>query len=176
MLSAIHAIFNAFFDICCFRKNPQDLPKSNVLLSLSVAGYILASAMLALLSAQIVNATLAGVIEALLVMVFTYGLLQFGNKTERWSQTVTALAGTGIVISLIALPLYYLGSSLGQEGTGQSIGLLLLIVLIIWNIAIMAHIFRHALQTTIGLGIIIAISYIWVISNFIALLFPAETS
>ena len=176
MLSAIHAILKAFFDICCFRMNPQDLPKSNVLLSLSILGYMLASALLALLSAQLVNAILAGIIEVLLVMLFTYGLLQIRNKTERWSQTITALAGTGIVLSLIALPLYYLGSSQGGAGTIQNVGLFLLIILIFWNIAIMAHIFRHALQTTIGLGVAIAIAYLWVISSFIAQLFPTEAS
>ena len=176
MLSVIHAIFKAFFDICCFRLNPQDLPKSNVLLTLSILGYMLASGLLALLSTQLVNATLAGIIEVLLVMLFTYGLLQIRNKTERWSQTVTALSGTGIVLSMIALPLYYLGSNPDQAGAIQTVGLLLLIILIIWNIAIMAHIFRHALQTTIGLGVVIAITYIWVISNFIAQLFPLEAS
>ncbi len=174
MLSAIQVLLNAFLNICLFRKNPQDLPKSNILLCLSVAGYMLASTLLALLSEQLTDATMAGIIEAMLVMLFTYGLLQIRNKTERWSQTVTALSGTGIIISLIAFPLYYLGSTGSQEGVSQSIGLLLLVVLIIWNIAIMAHIFRHALQTTIGFGIAIAVSYIWIISSFIAILFPPQ--
>lgn len=176
MLSEINVVLCAFFDICRFRKNPQDLPKSNELLFLSITGYMLASALLAMLSEQLVNATLAGVVEALLVMLFTYGLLQIVNKTERWSQTVTALSGTGIIISLIAFPLYYFGTIGNQDGFGQMISLLSLIVLIIWNIAIMAHIFRHALQTTIGFGIAIAISYVWVISNFIAILLPGKVS
>jgi len=174
MLSVIQVMLNAFLDICLFRKNPQDLPKSNVLLCLSVAGYMLASTLLALLSEQLTDATMAGIIEAMLVMLFTYGLLQIRNKTERWSQTVTALSGAGIIISLIAFPLYYLSTTDNQEGISQSIGLLLLIVLIIWNIAIMAHIFRHALQTTIGFGIAIAVSYIWIISSFITILFPPQ--
>ncbi len=137
---------------------------------------MLASALLAMLSAQLVYATLAGIVEALLVMLFTFGLLQIVNKTERWSQTVTAISGTGIIISLIAFPLYYLGTIGNQGGFGQMIGLLSLIVLIIWNIAIMAHIFRHALQTTIGFGVAIAISYVWIISNFIAILLPGKVS
>ena len=174
MLSDIQVLLNAFLDICFFRKSPQDLPKSNVLMCLSVAGYMLASTLLALLSEQLTDATMAGIVEAMLVMLFTYGLLQIRNKVERWSQTITALSGAGIIISLIAFPLYYLGSTDSQEGVSQSIGLLLLIVLIIWNIAIMAHIFRHALQTTIGFGIAIAVSYVWIISSFIAILFPPQ--
>jgi hypothetical protein len=176
MLSELNVLLGAFIDICRFRKNPQDLPKSYELLFLSIVGYMLASALLAMLSAQLVYATLSGIVEALLVMLFTFGLLQIVNKTERWSQTVTALSGTGIIISLIAFPLYYFGTTGNQGGFGQIIGLLSLIVLIIWNIAIMAHIFRHALQTTIGFGVAIAISYVWIISNFIAILLPGKVS
>ena len=113
-------------------------------------------------------------------MIFSLALLQIRGKSPRWTQTVTALAGTGIIISLIALPLYVIigvgGSDEINSSTGQAFGLLLLAILACWNITVMAHILRHALDVNFVLAIVFAITYIWIIFSFTSALIPVALS
>ena len=129
-----------------------------------------------MLSDSLERAILSALLEVALIMVFTQALLQIRKKPERWVQTVTALSGTGIVLSLIALPIYILLSVYGGNDVNSSpvyaLGLLILAGLACWNVVIMAHIFRHALEVTMLSGIILAIAYLWIIFSFTAALMP----
>lgn len=178
MLSAGKVVFLAFFDVCRLIKRPQDIPGSKNLLTLCLVVYGLMSILLAMLSQPMDKAVLAGILEVILIMVFSQALLQIRGKSSRWTQTVTALAGTGIVISLIALPIYILigvgGTNEASSGIGQGIGLLLLATLACWNIVIMAHILRHALEVNFVLAIVLAITYIWIIFSFTSAIMPVE--
>jgi hypothetical protein len=180
MLSTGKVLFLAFFDISRLIKRPQDIPESKNLLTLCVIVYGFFSILLASLSQPTEKAILVGVLEVALIMLFSLALLQISGKSLRWTQTVTALLGTGIIISFIAFPIYIL-IGIGEPGahessTGQSIGLLLLAALACWNIVIMAHILRHALETGFVLAIFLAITYIWVIFSFTSVIMPTETN
>lgn len=178
MLSAVKVLLLAFFDICRLIKRPQDIPASRNLLTLCLVLYGLLSIQLAALSQPLDKAVLAGVLEVFLIMLFSFALLQISGKSVRWVQTVTALSGTGIIISIIALPLYLfigIGSDHTVNSSGfQIFGLLFLAVLACWNIAIMGHILRHALDINMFLAIILAITYIWIIFSFTAAIMPME--
>ncbi len=180
MLSTAKVLFSAFFDICRLIKRPQDIPESKNLLTLWVVVYGFLWILLASLSQPIDKGILAGVVEVALIMLFSLALLQTCGKSSRWTQTVTALVGTGIIISIIAFPIYILigvGELSDHESSiGQSIGLLLLAALACWNIAIMAHILRHALETNFTLALFLAITYIWIIFSFTSAIMPMETN
>jgi len=180
MLSAGKVLFLAFFDICRLIKRPQDIPESKNLLTLCLVVYGVLSILLATLSQPADAAVLSGVLEVILIMIFSLALLQIRGKSPRWTQTVTALAGTGIIISLIALPLYVIigvgGSDEISSSTGQAFGLLLLAILACWNIMVMAHILRHALDVNFVLAIVFAITYIWIIFSFTSALIPITVS
>lgn len=178
MLSTVKVLFLAFFDICRLIKRPQDIPESKNLLTLCIIAYGFLSIVLANLSQPIEQAIVAGVIEVVLIMGFSLALLQIRGKSSRWTQTVTALAGTGIIVSIVAFPVYIL-IGVGElneleSSAGQSAGLLLLSVLACWNIAIMAHILRHALEINFMLGIVLSITYIWIIFSFTLAIMPME--
>lgn len=178
MLSTVRVLFLAFFDICRLIKRPQDIPESKNLLTLCVVIYGFLSILLANLSQPTEKAILAGVVEVALIMIFSLALLQTRGKSSRWTQTVTALVGTGIIVSIIAFPVYILIGvgelSEFESSTGQSIGLLLLAVLACWNIAIMGHILRHALEVNFMLATMLAITYIWIIFSFTSAIMPME--
>ncbi len=180
MLSTSKVLFLAFFDICRLIKRPQDIAESKNLLTLCVIVYGFLSILLASLSYPTDKAMLAGVVEVSLIMLFSLALLQICGKSSRWTQTVTALVGTNIIISVIAFPIYILIGvgelSEHESSTGQSIGLLLLASLACWNIVIMAHILRHALETNFVLAIFLAITYIWIIFSFTSVIMPMETN
>jgi hypothetical protein len=180
MLSSSKVLFLAFFDICRLIKRPQDIPESKNLLTLCLTIYGLLSILLASLTQVADKAILAGVVEVVLIMIFSLALLQTSGKSSRWTQTVTALAGTGIIVSIIAFPIYIL-IGVGElneleMSTGQNIGLLLLAVLACWNIAIMGHILRHALEVNFIFAMLLAITYIWIIFNFTSVIMPMGTN
>jgi hypothetical protein len=178
MLSAGKVLFLAFFDICRLSKGPQDIPASKNLLTLCLVTYGLLSVQLAELSQPIDKAVLAGGLEVVLIMIFSLALLQIRGKSSRWVQTVTALAGTGIIISIIAIPLYlFIGVGADNAATSegfQGLGLLFLAILACWNITIMGHILRHSLDINMFSAIVLAIAYVWIIFSFTSAIMPME--
>ncbi len=180
MLPGSKVLFLAFFDICRLIKGPQDIPESKNLLTICVVVYGFLSILLASLSQPTDKAILAGILEVALIMIFSLALLQARGKSSRWTQTVTALVGTGIIISIIAFPVYIL-IGVGElneleSSTRQSLGLLLLASLACWNIVIMGHILRHALEVNFMFAVILAITYIWIIFSFTSAIMPMETN
>jgi len=180
MLTVAKVLFIAFFDICRLKKRPQDIPASRNLLTICLIAYGFLSILLALLSQPVEKAILVGIIEVLFIMLFSLAVLQLGRKSSRWVQTVTALAGTGVIVSILAIPLYlFIGPSgdaaINSDGL-QALGLLLLAILACWNISIMGHILRYALEINMFSSIVLAISYIWLIFNFTAAIMPMEAS
>lgn len=178
MWSVGKALFLAFFDICRFRKRPQDIPASRNLLTVCLTAYGLLSAQLALLSQPFDKAVLTGVLEIVLLMVFTLAALQICGKSERWTQTVTALAGTGIIISVFAIPLYLLignGVNVTVSDGLRALSLLFLAFLACWNVTIMGHILRNALEINMFSAVVIAFTYVWLIFSFTTAIMPLET-
>ena len=53
---------------------------------------------------------------------------------------------------------------------GNEISNNIYLILIIWSLAIMGHILRHALDTTMGVGVVFAIFYILITSLLIGTL------
>ncbi len=186
MLSASKVLFLAFFEICRLNKGPQDIPASKNLLTLCLVVYGLLSVQLTVFSQPIEKAVLAGILEVALIIIFSLALLQISGKIERWVQMVTALAGTGIIISILAIPLYFfIGIGIGTgidegdmvaSGGVNILGLLFLTVLACWNICIMGHILRHAIGVNMFSGIILAISYLWIVYSFTSAIMPMKAS
>ena len=165
-------LFKVFFDICLLRRKPQELPGSVELLTVSAVAYLLISSILMLVSASPGQALVSSLFELVLVALITFVILQLNHHPERLLQTLTAIFGTGCIISLLALPLVYSGL-LSQPGSLlQAAAVLFYLALLFWNIVVMGHILRHALATTLGFGIVFAIIYIVIISTLISVLLP----
>jgi len=172
MLTTISILFNAFMDICRLRRRPQDIPESSTLFFVCLAAYLVVSVLLVLLSMPLEQAVMITLLEVSLLMLFIYILLRLTHKARRWPQTMTAVFGTGIIISLFSIPLYYLGGRGDPQALMQNWSVLLLLGLIIWNIVVMAHILKHALQIRMIAGVMIMLGYIWLFSSLIVLLLP----
>ena len=180
MLGTFKVLFLAFFDICRLVKKPQDIPESKNFLTLCVLSYAFLSILLAGLSQSVDRAIVAGLLDVMLIMLFTYALLQINGKTLRWSQTVTALMGTGVIMSIIALPVYLL-IGVGEvnelvSSSEQTIGLLLLATLACWNLVIMSHILKHALETHFAIAFFLAMTYIWIAFSFTSAVMSTGTN
>lgn len=173
-VSIVITLWRTFYAICCFKRKPQDLPVSGELLNLSLVFYVMSSFLLALSTEEIKVAVFTGVIDGLLLALLTYLLLLLMRKPERWTQTTTALAGTGIIFSFLVLPFSFLIVVMNNNDPLIIVPFIFVISLIVWNIGVMAHIIRHALTSSFPFGVLVALVYIWIITTSIRFVFPTE--
>lgn len=172
MLTVFNAISQSFLAICLLRKGPQDLPKSRVLLSYSFLLYMGMNILLTIQSRPLVDALLVSFLDVSFLLAVIFLILKQHHYLERLSQTMTALFGSGVILGICIFPLAYEGVQNQSAAWLQFIIVLLFLFMIIWNIVVLAHIVRHAISTSMGIGIMIAILYIWMNSLLITLLFP----
>lgn len=151
--------FREFLDICLFRRAPQDLPASNTLLGLAVLLSACGSLVLARSSLAWPRAAASAFIETLFMLAAVYLILTLQGLTGRWLKTVTAVAGTNAVLIIISLPLLAWLLAAQNQDMNSSLPGLLFLCLIIWNVMVLGHIFRHALSTYFPLGVLVALGY-----------------
>jgi len=172
MLTALSTISKAFLDICLLKKGPEDLPKSSVLLFLCLFMYTLIDVLLTVQSRPFEYALMVSLVDVGFLLLVTSLILKQHQKLDRWHQTMTALFGTGVILGIFIFPLVF-GSGQNQyEAWVQQMIVFLFLIMVIWNVAVLAHIVRHAISTSMGIGIMIAILYIWMSSLLITMLFP----
>ena len=78
---------------------------------------------------------------------------------ERYVQAAISLTGSGTFISLVALPVVSLITSNTNAGVIVS---LVWVALVVWETAVIGHIFRHALDVPFISGLGVAIVYMYI--------------
>ncbi|RUQ29003.1 MAG: hypothetical protein EKK68_13305 [Candidatus Competibacteraceae bacterium] len=157
-IKTMRVLFNLFLDICLFRKGPQDTPASLALLKMCLAAYGLTSLLALLIGTSALVALLQTLVDLALLSGLLYLALRLYRHPRRFEQTLSALTGVGALISVLALPLLFW---IGGQSPGGNVELpaLLLLALMVWSIAVMAHILRHALNVPMWVGALYALSY-----------------
>ena len=165
----MYALFNLFLDICLFRKGPKDVPASAALLKTCLLAYGLSGLLVLMLSTPAPVALL----QILLDLVLLSGLLHLAlivrRHPQRFEQTLSALTGTGSLMALLALPLMSWIIQQSPSGAAELPSALLL-ALMVWSIAIMAHILRQTFETSIWIGVLYAVGYTflsWTLTGWI---------
>lgn len=169
----MYALVRPFIEVCLLRSGPQQLPASNLLLGLALLVHTTTSALASTLLLPVMQALLAGITGTALLAGLTTALLYVQSRQARLVQTVTALTGCTALIDLVALPVTRWWQASRASGEEASFAVLLLLVLTGWNLAVVAHIFRHALSSAFFVGLIVALVMYWVFINVINTLFPA---
>jgi len=167
-------LFKTWLNICLLRTAPQDLPPSGFLLGLTLSCYIGVSFLVALQSYGFLPALLAAALDTGLLAIFTLGLLYLQDKTARINQTMSALAGSGTVLGLFALPLVFF---LEPGQAAEQIPLLVPVFwlcLFFWSLVVVAHIMRHALSTSFAMGLAISVLYALVSMQILATVIPLQ--
>ncbi|GAB4357771.1 MAG: hypothetical protein Kow006_25770 [Gammaproteobacteria bacterium] len=144
-----------------------------VLMQLCTLAYLASSFGLLMFEEGSLGQTLIKVaIDVLFFGGIVWGALVWRGYTARWMQTWTALTGSSTLLALIALPTIrwlYLGA---EAGTVDPLALLLWFGMLLWNLAVIGHVLRHALQVPLGLGVAIAVGYLLASVTTIEILFP----
>lgn len=169
-------LITIWLDICLLRAGPQDVPASRVLLWLTLIAYLLVSFLLSQPGyPSAVAARVAGVDLALLV-VFVTAPLYLLDKTARIGQTLAALAGSGALLGVLALPVIRVVLAGQVAGEVPPTAALVWLILFGWSLLVVAHIMRHALSVAFAVGLGVAVLYTLVAMQVIGTLFPLETN
>ncbi len=162
----MYSLILPFVRLSFFAINPQDLPASRGLLVFTLVSYGLVSVLIATPLSDFGTGIVQSMIELLLLTGFTLAALRLRNHPDRSAQTLTALAGTGALLSVILLPFLYLFAPAGDAAVSQEL-LVINFLVIIWLIAVYGHIFRHALSVNLMLGIMTALAYLVITTTII---------
>lgn len=154
--------------LCLLEAAPQDMPASRAVLVVSVGGYALASVLLTTLASGFHEGVQMALLELVLLTLFTAGLLYLVRRPQRVGQTLAALTGSGALLGVPALALL-LGAGRDSTALLTSIGWL---VLLAWSLLVDAHILRHALSSSLAVGIGVALLYAMLTLLIISGLYP----
>jgi len=163
----MYSLLTLFFDICLFKKGPQDVPVSKWLLFLLIPIYAGISFLILILTSDVINAILQIIVEITFVLVSAKVVLFVANKSDRYQQTANALIATDSIISFAAIPVM---ATLINQGSANSYTAITLLML--WHWAVSGHIFSQALEKHFSIGLGIALLYILLAYQLMALLFP----
>jgi len=112
------------------------------------------------------------ILDVALLAIFVQIALQIRGFTARFVQVLTALTGTGTLLGMLGMPLV---AMLPETGEVESIGelpALLWLGLLLWSLVVLGHILRHALSTSLVVGLIMGLTYTVFSISLIQLLFP----
>jgi hypothetical protein len=152
-------LLRAFIEIIILRRGPQDIPASRFLMLSSLLCYVASGLALYLTHVPTLVDSLAelGVVVTLEAGFFLV-LLRVNGKLPRAGQTLTALWGTGSILTLAGLPLHVWVQTLpdGSEAAAvPSMGILLLLIL---SLVVAGHILREALEIPLPGGILLVLA------------------
>jgi hypothetical protein len=148
----------AFWEIALWRRTPDQLPASILLLGLVAA----ASALLEAAASRLPAAPPGGIlmrvaISVIMPLAFTWLVLAAARHRQRFLQTGTALLAIGIIAGLVIYPLESLINHIGADAS-LPLGVISIGVLI-WYLSTCANIWRAALESRLVLGGIISLGY-----------------
>lgn len=158
------SLIRTFTGLCLLRTAPQDVPYSRALLFIALGAYVMMSYILALLSTGPTTAMVLAVIDGGMLVGLAIGGLWVLSLPSRNTQLITALAGSGAIWQLAAFPVAGLLSAqpaATEPTVVTQVGGLLYLALVVWAIAIIGHILRHAFNMKFFFAAGIAVLYVY---------------
>ena len=159
-----------FLDIVLWRRGPQDLPSSRLLLALTVAAYVAVSALqLTLLHEGAAAWFVFVVLDPILLTGGIWLLLKLFARPERFLQTATAVLGTGAVLGVVLfLPMQALLAVLGVGPKSPAAGMFALLLVIVFAL-VTGRIIKLATDSNLFTGIALSLTYFMLINLLLGL-------
>jgi hypothetical protein len=152
----MYNILLALYNICLFKKGPQDIEYSTSNLKLLAIINVTISLLTLYMLTDLFKALLQALLSLTLLVFFSWMSLYLHHKMARFNQTTSSLVGTDAIIGFIGIPMT------ATMLTGQSglLVFLLMIGLMVWHWAIIGHIMRNALEQNIVFSYGLALLYL----------------
>lgn len=137
--------------IALLRAGPQDLPPGVAGPTISIAMYTCIVMISGLAGERV--AGFSNLFASILIpLAATATILAVRRASARYNQTLAALFGTGALISLVNIPLWFYT----QDPLPAPLVLLALIALF-WSLAVDGHVWRNALDCSFTGGLMVAV-------------------
>ncbi|MEY4685592.1 MAG: hypothetical protein RLZ25_2051 [Pseudomonadota bacterium] len=159
-------LFRLFLDIALFRRGPQDVPDSPILLALAVLADVAISTVVGALEGDVLGAMLQALVASALLLAFVALILVLTSHRKRFQKTATAVLGCDALITLGALPVSLLSDAFSGLG-------LLIMGILFWNLLVFAHILKHALDIGYALSVALALIFTLTSLDLMARIFAA---
>jgi hypothetical protein len=181
MLDILHRLWILLYDICRFRRTPQELPPYPIFMWITLFFYTLSNIALVQTSGanlehmSFAKAIMVGFVDASLLLILTWSLLAFVGLKDRFTQTLSGLAGVSLIFSvLMLLPLSALNNPALEPY--KLLFILSLLVFSIWHFIVFGHILRHTLDTRMGIALTVALVFHLLSGSIITYLFFPDGS
>ena len=144
---------------------PQDLPGSSSLLVRLLLLYLITGMMVLLPGSEdLFTAVTLMLMDLILLVGFLKFCLYTRNTSARFLQTLIACLGVGVIFQIIALPLVVvLNAAAESNQANNAVGGLFYLLLVSWQVTVMAHILRHAMNMMLSLTLMLSFSYMLLI-------------
>ena len=151
-------LLQTFWQLTRRRLGPEDLPDSAFLLAMLTVIYVASQFVFDISAYGLVPLIIPLIgIDLVLLFAFVWAVLGITGFKLRFRQTLTAMLGTGALLTLIATP-FIVWVRMGGE-VAPTPPVLALLVIIIWLIVVYAHIFARALSKPYLIGLVLAVTY-----------------
>jgi hypothetical protein len=146
-------LLKMILELCLLRTAPQDLPSSRVGMGVALAAYAMADAITVIDRLTLENALLAAAVDTLLLAAASQLVLQWRHFENRATQTLTALAGSGALLSMLA----WTGAALARGSLPPE---WIWAAFLVWYTLVFGHVLRHALSMSFAAGVGASIVYL----------------
>jgi hypothetical protein len=168
-------LFLTFVDIMLHRRGPDTIPSSQFLLWLLLALSLVVHFAINWWAGGSGRAAAVDVLVLGLDVWFVWALLRTFNKQARFRQTMTALLGVDIVLSLLLAPVIPWLELQDPQNPALTLPILLTVLGFVWAIDINAFVFSRALERPYLLCMAIVIGYALLIRSLqVTLLQPVS--
>lgn len=151
--------------ILLLRAGPQDLPASPALTLGAVLLYLAVNLFtLDMPGAPFFAGFVQSAVACAVLAAYTHALLKLKRWPERFGQTYSGLLLTGTVFTLVALrPMMAVAPYMNGKQTPPVLLTLGITAILFWRLAVVAHIYRNALEISIwrALGVVVLYDFIF---------------
>lgn len=152
----VSALFRFVLDLCLLRATPADAPSQPAALVLAILAYLGVFTLDHALQQHSLPALLPALQLLLLLTVVVYFLLRAQQQQSRYTQTLFSLLASSAVLSVIGI-LLQMGVPSDNPQQVHPLIAFSWLLLFGWSFVVDAHIFRHALERSLTVGMVIAV-------------------
>jgi len=157
-------LLQAFWRITLFSLGPEDLPASGFFMGVAVAFFVVAESLVlaSLYPVELLVPIVA--LDTALLTVWAVAGLAVAGQMSRLEPTLAALFGASGVLQLLSYPVVVVLS--------QEVSVLPLVLILLWSIAVYAHVFSRATGWSYAIGVWAAVGYVVVSFQLIGAVLP----
>jgi hypothetical protein len=152
-------LIQPFYRLCLFQLSPADLPVSQWLLKLTLVSYLIVGIAIGLIDSSLQISLLSSVSDAASMAFFLWIMLKLRGMTNRYYQSLTAMAGAGTILGLIAIPVMMLFNQVDEVERANSYVMLPVVIMMFWSLMVTAHILKESLDIKSGTAAILTVIY-----------------